>query len=116
MNRDRGRTCKVVVDGTDCPIYEPKKTDFTNDLPWDTKWYSYKFGGAGLRYEIATNIITGDIVWVYGPFPAGHWSDKLIFKLKLEKLLLQAGELAIVDKGYRGCKAACFAISLDDTI
>ena len=43
----------ISVDGTDCRIYEPE--------PFDTKWYSHKFNGPGLRYEIGVCIVSGNI-------------------------------------------------------
>jgi hypothetical protein len=82
----------MTVDGTDCPIVEPS--------PFDSKWFSHKFRGAGLRYEVGVCIQTGNIVWVNGPFPAGTWSDLKIFKAKLANHLLP-GEMVEVDGTYR---------------
>jgi len=93
LRKDRGRTCKVTVDGTDCPIQEP--------YPFDKKWYSHKFKGPGMRYEVAVAIQTGDIVWVYGPFKAGAWNDLKIFRHALRQRLAP-GEMVEADKGYRG--------------
>lgn len=95
-NRFRGnstKTCKVTVDGTDCRIFEPK--------PFNSKWYSHKFKKAGLRYEVAVCIKTGDIVWINGPFPCGQWPDLKIFRRAL-KYLLGDGEMVEADLGYRG--------------
>jgi len=39
------------VDGTDCQIQEP--------LLFNAKWYSHKFKGPGLRYEVGVCISTG---------------------------------------------------------
>lgn len=83
----------MTVDGTDCPIYEP--------IPFNKKWYSHKFKGAGLRYEVAVCMQTGDIVWVHGPFPCGSWPDLKIFRSKL-KGKLGPGEMAEADNGYPG--------------
>lgn len=81
----------VSIDGTDFRIMEPS--------PFSPKWYSHKFHGPGLRYEIGICIRTGDIVWAYGGFPCGEWSD-----LKLARstfvLGLREGEKAIADRGY----------------
>jgi hypothetical protein len=49
-----GNECLVSVDGTDFQINEP--------TPFSKGYYSHKFNGPGLRYEIALNIMTGDIV------------------------------------------------------
>ena len=64
------------------------------------KWYSHKFKGPGLRYEIGVSIRTGDIVWFHGPFPAGT-PDITIFRMKL-KQRLGIREKVITDFGYRG--------------
>jgi hypothetical protein len=45
------RFSTVIVDGTDFRINEP--TDFS------TKWFSHKFKGPGLRYEVAISIKGG---------------------------------------------------------
>ena len=95
MINSRGKTCLVSVDGTDCPINDPK--------PFNSKWYSHKFKRAGVRYEVAVCIQTGDIVWVNGPYPCGRWPDISIFRDKL-KWKLAAGEKVEADRGYRGEK------------
>lgn len=92
---DRGKTCKVTVDGSDFRICEPH--------PFSNKWYSHKYKGPGLRYEIAVNIQTGDIVWTNGPFPCGRYPDVKIFKQGL-MLRLDPDELVEADKGYRNHK------------
>lgn len=81
----------MTVDGTDFPIYEP--------TPYSRKWYSHKFKGPGLRYEIAMSIQSGDIVWCNGPYPAG-WSD---LKIARDALVfqLEPGEMVCADGGYR---------------
>lgn len=86
------------VDGTDFPINEPSPF-------WDG-WFSYKFHGAGLRYEVAVCIATGDIVWVNGPYPPGRFPDMKIFKLHLKQMLLP-WEMVEVDAGYKGCPYHC---------
>ena len=61
------------VDGTDFKINQPQN--------FDKKWFSNKFKGPGLRYEIALNIQTGNIIWTHGSFPPGAYKD-LAQKLK----------------------------------
>ncbi|KAI2499167.1 hypothetical protein MHU86_15319 [Fragilaria crotonensis] len=90
---DRGKTCKVTVDGVDFPIEEP--------TPFDSQWFSHKFRGPGLRYEMAICIQTGDIVWVNGPYKCGKWPDVKIFKSRLMHLLGD-DEMVEADRGYRG--------------
>ncbi|KAI2510184.1 hypothetical protein MHU86_4216 [Fragilaria crotonensis] len=55
--------------------------------PFDSQWFSHKFRGPGLRYEMAVCIQTGDIVWVNGPYKCGKWPDVKIFKSRLMHLL-----------------------------
>ena len=88
-----GDLCFVSIDGTDFRIQEPK--------PFWKGWFSEKFHGPGIRYEIAICIRTGSIVWINGPFPAGHYTDLVIFRLKLLSWL-EAGEKVEADHGYDG--------------
>lgn len=83
----------VTVDGRDFQIYEP--------TPFSPGWYSHKFKGSGLRYEVALAISTGDIVHINGPFPCGHNPDITIFRSKLKGMLAD-GEMVEADRGYRG--------------
>jgi hypothetical protein len=88
-----GEHCLVVIDGADFTIPEP--------TPFSTGWYSHKFDGAGIRYELATCIHTGNIVSFTGPFECGKWPDILIFRYKL-KQWLGPGEKVVADRGYKG--------------
>lgn len=82
----------MTVDGTDFRIEEPK--------PFSSRWYSHKFKGPGLRYEIGVCIQTGWIVWVHGAFPCGRYNDITIFRRALQKLL-DDGERVVADGGYK---------------
>ena len=86
----------MTVDGTDFAIQEPHPYR-TN---YNRKFYSHKFKRAGLRYEVAVCIATGDIVWFHGPFPAS-FPDLTIFQLRLQTKL-PLFEKVVADKGYRG--------------
>lgn len=79
------------VDGTDCRIFEP--------TPFSKKWFSHKFKGPGLRYEVGLAIQTGEIAWIHGPFPCGAHNDLSIFRLGLKKCLLP-GERVEADAIY----------------
>jgi hypothetical protein len=92
MVSDNGSKCKISVDGTDCPINEP--------TPFSSRWYSHKFKGAGVRYEIGIAIQSGYIVWKNGPYPCGTYPDLTIARHKLVHELLP-GEKYIADRGYR---------------
>jgi len=82
----------VSLDGTDFRIFEP--------VPFDKKWYSHKFHGPGVRYEVGLCINTGHIVWAFGGVPCGQWPD---LRLARESFVhrLDVGEKALADKGYR---------------
>lgn len=82
----------MTVDGTDFRIQE--------QAPFDRKWYSHKFKGPGLRYEVGVNIQLGHIVWTNGPFPCGQWSDIKIARNCLVDLMSE-DEMALADGGYR---------------
>lgn len=87
-----GDTCFMSVDCTDCRILEPK--------PFDPKWFSHKFKGAGLRYEIAVGIRNGLIVWVFGGKPCGEFSDLSLAREELVYRLLP-NEKVVADNGYK---------------
>ena len=80
------------LDGTDFRIREPS--------PFSTKLRSFKYNRSGLRYEIAIEAESGNIVWAYGGFPCGAFPDLIIARKKFVNLL-RPGEKAIAD---RGCK------------
>jgi len=71
LRGDIGNACKVSVDGTDFRIFNWK--------PFWSGWFSHKFKGPGVRYEVGLCIRTGDIVWINGPFPCGQYPDITIF-------------------------------------
>lgn len=85
--------CLMSVDGTDFRIQ--------NQYPFWSGWFSFKFNGPGLRYEIGLCIQTGWIVWVNGPFAPGPWPDINIFRGWLKRHLA-VGECVEADQGYRG--------------
>jgi len=88
-----GSICKLSVDAIVFRI--PEQTPF-----W-TGWYSHKFKGPGLRYEVALCTQNGWICWIKGPFAPGPWTDINFFRGWL-KNRLQAGERCEADLGYRG--------------
>lgn len=96
--------CLISVDGTDCPVNEP--------WPWEKKWYSKKFNGPAVKYEVGVCIATGYIVWIKGPVVASV-NDSTLFKQHLAGLLAE-DEGVEVDAGYKGhdaLKAPIVAVS-----
>jgi hypothetical protein len=90
---DVGNDCLIQIDATDC--------ETENQGECLAAFFSHKFKSSGLRYELATNIRTGDFVWICGPFPPGDWPDLEIFRWGL-KGLLRDGERVEADDGYKG--------------
>ena len=82
------------MDGADFKIY--------NQTPFNKEDYLYKYNAPGLRYELASNIQTGYIVWINGPFKPGNYNDIAIFRKGLKQKLEKAGEKAEADMGYKG--------------
>ena len=76
---NRSHIVHMSVDGTDFRIREPS--------PFNPMWYSHKFNGAGLRYEVAVGLCDEGIVWVNGPFPCGSWPDLRIAREGLVNFL-----------------------------
>ena len=83
--------CFVSMDGTDFPINEPRL--------FSPKWYSFKFNGYALRYEIAVTVRSGKIVWVSGPWSASSYPYVRILRNGLWKKLAPF-EFVIGDAGY----------------
>ena len=84
--------CLLSVDGIDCMINEP--------WPFEEKWYSQKFNGPAVKYELGVCIKTGYIVWINGPF-VGSANDGTICKNGLLTFLAD-DEGVEVDAGYTG--------------
>lgn len=72
FKNSESKNMHVSLDGTDFEIREP--------IPFNKKWYSHKFKGPGIRYELSLSIVEGDIVWASGGFPCGEWNDLAIAK------------------------------------
>jgi hypothetical protein len=100
-NRNRhhkGRTCKTYHDGVDCRIQQV----YQSNGQANKKYSGHKFGcKSGLRYGVSSCIQTGDVVAIFGPFPAGRWNDQKIYTEMVDPML-EPGEMVEVDKGYWG--------------
>ena len=85
----------MTLDGTDFQIWEPRPYCRTGNKIW----FSPKFKGAGLQYELGVGIQSSDIVWVNRPYPCGWGPDIKIFNQKL-KQLLSPMEKVMADRNY----------------
>lgn len=91
LTGSRVQKCWISVDGTDFRIMEPR--------PFNTKWFSHRFHGLGVRYEISVCIGRGRNVWANGPYPCGSHSDVIIFRRYLKQALGEK-EMVVADRGY----------------
>jgi hypothetical protein len=90
-------TFLISVDGVHCQINEPRHPTQCKNK----KFYSHKFDQAGLAYELGCSVFHNALVWMNGPFPAGH-NDGQIFSQKGLMDKIPAGKKAITDHGYKG--------------
>jgi len=64
-------------------------------------WYSHKFNGPGLSYELGISIYHSDLVWIRGPAPAAT-HDLTIFRVPNGlKSKIPAGKKVIADSSYK---------------
>ena len=87
---DKGNDCLITNDGTDFRVAEHGKI-----------WYSFKYKKSGVRYEVGLCILTGEIVWIAGPYEYGKWNDISIFRNALMTELGPAKRVE-ADDGYIG--------------
>ena len=86
----------MTIDGTDFQI--PQQGTATKG----NAFASHKYAGkSALRYEIGVSILSGELVWINGPYPAGLWTDIKIFNRVLRHFL-EPGERVEADEGYAG--------------
>ncbi|RQM30009.1 hypothetical protein B5M09_012453 [Aphanomyces astaci] len=69
-------------------------------IPFDRKWYSHKFHGPGLRYEVGIWIRMGNIVWVNGGPRCGEWPGVRLARDSYISMV-RRGELTLAEKEYR---------------
>lgn len=88
--------CLMSVDGTDFRILQKGAARKGNAFG------SHKYAGkSALWYEIGICILTGHLVWIQGPYPAGKFNDIAIFNMCLAHFL-DPYERVEADNGYRG--------------
>jgi hypothetical protein len=66
------------------------------------QWFSPKFNGPGLTYELAIAINANQLMWIRGPMPSGNGGDLVNFKAPNGlKSKIPAGKKVIADRIYR---------------
>ena len=101
----------VTVDGQHCWVHEQLHATWSQD----PKYYSHKYGKAGLNYELAISLSNNQLVWMNGPYPAG-WNDLMVFKNHgLKNKLIECGVRGIGDAGYHGHHEAISAPNPHDS-
>jgi hypothetical protein len=86
----------MTINGTD--FHVPQK----GLLKKGNAFASHKYAGkSALRYELGISIFVGDLVWIQGPYPAGKYTDIIIFNKVLTNFL-EPGERVEADDGNRG--------------
>ena len=81
------------LDGLDHRIMEQS--------PYSPSWWSFKFNGPGLRYEVALEVESGHVVWAFGGLPCGRFPDLKIARVKFVKLLRPGEKVVLADRGYK---------------
>ena len=84
------------IDGAD---FRVKGKKLMNGRP-DTRYYSFKFKGPGLRYLVAMSIASTDMVFIAGPYLPGVYNDLQIFRRCGLKGMLEPNEKLEADDGY----------------
>ena len=90
MQGDIGNDCLVSVDGTDFRVPHAGQ-----------KFCSCKCNASGLRHEVAVCILTGELVWVNGPFDPGMHNDISVFRSAIMGEL-DEGEQVEPNDGHAG--------------
>jgi hypothetical protein len=92
-----GNTFLASIDGVDFCV---KGKKLLNGMP-DSKYYSYKFKGPGLRYLVAMSIRSSDIVFVSGPYLPGVNNDLQVLHQSGLLEMLERREKLEADDGYK---------------
>ena len=90
IKKDKGNDCLISDDGTDFRVAEMGR-----------RWYSFKYKKSGVRYKVGLCILTGEIVWIAGPYECGKCNDISIFRNVLMTKLGPAKRVE-ADDGYIG--------------
>ena len=73
FKKANGSNCLLNIDGVNLKVPYHGQAYFSN-----------KFKGSRLHYEVGLAIQTGDICWIFGPFKCGEYTDLMIFQMGLK--------------------------------
>ena len=91
-DNNKGLRFLMTIDGTCCPIWEPK--------PFSKDNACFKFGmKPGVNYELGVSLYEPKLIWINGPMQPGVKTNLMVFQEKL-KAELPVGTKAIADGIY----------------
>src|SRR5689334_19892789 len=85
----------MALDTTECPIQKPL------DYNIQKEYYSGKAGTHTIKYEVGTEIHSGQFIWIYGHVPGSIHDIQIARASGILNLLLE-GEFIMADKAYIG--------------
>ncbi len=85
----------ATIDGTHCRIREQRSDPNSN-------WYSHKYNGPALNYELAIDLNESKLIWINGPYRAGVPDITVFRKPDGFKEKIPGRTQVIGDRGYRG--------------
>ena len=88
----------MTVDGTHVWITEPGHPDWSQD----SRYFSHKYGKAGVNYELGISLSTNRLVWMNRPHPAGESDLQVFIRHGLRRKLKRLKKRSIGDGGYPG--------------
>ena len=99
------------LDCIDCPIEEIQGQEVSQD----SELFSFKFHGAGLRYEFGIDLFRSNLIWINGCFLPGKYPDNKIFTdFGLKEKLESIGKKALADRIYNGYPQVCSTFNAVD--
>ena len=108
---DKLNDCLAIVDCVDCTFQQVRIPHPTIEgkMKINKALYSKKLNGPGLRYEVATSLLSNHIVWISGPFLPGEMNDLQIFEQELLYMLelLERIEADDIYKSHAPEKVKC---------
>jgi hypothetical protein len=84
-----------IIDGIECGLAKPA------DPIEEHAWFSGKFGGNSVKYEVACSLSTDRIMWISGGI-SGAYHDTTLSRASGLLNIIPEGELGLADAGYTG--------------